>query len=233
MQWSTTSQPAANAARLRSAIVPDSAFIETSSLISRPWNPINPRITSRTIVTEVVAGATGSMAENTTCAVMPSGRPAERPEGGKIGRFQGGPVGIDHRQAGVAVGAGAAMTGQVLEHRQDAAGQQALRDRAGDGRDLCRLGSIGAVADHRVAAGDRNVGQRKAVDVDPKNTEVCRDQVTAEPSSGQARGHVAVVERAIAGAGRIGRPMRRPEPLHPAAFLVHQDGRFPANGVAK
>src|SRR5450830_118172 len=77
LQWSTTSHPAANAARLRSAIVPDSAPIETSSLISRPRNPINPRITSCTIVTEVVAGASGSMAENTTWAVMPSGREAK------------------------------------------------------------------------------------------------------------------------------------------------------------
>ena len=36
----------------------------------------NPRITSRTIVTEVVAGASGSMAVNTTCAVIPIGRSA-------------------------------------------------------------------------------------------------------------------------------------------------------------
>ena len=70
------SQPADSAAALRSAMVPDKAFIEISSLINRPWNPIKPRITCLTIVTEVVAGATGSMALNTTCAVMPSGRPA-------------------------------------------------------------------------------------------------------------------------------------------------------------
>ena len=40
---------------------PVSALIDTSSLISSPSNPIEPRITSRTIVAEVVAGATGSM----------------------------------------------------------------------------------------------------------------------------------------------------------------------------
>ena len=155
------------------------------------------------------------------------------PEGGKIGRFQGGPVGIDHWQFGVAVHAGAAMPGQVLEHRQNAAGQQALRDRPGDGGDLAGLSSIGAVADHRVGAGDQNIGQRKAVNVYPKNTELCRDQVTSEPSSSQARGHVAIVDRAIAGAGRKNRPVRRSKPLHPAAFLVHQHGRRPANRVAK
>ncbi len=120
-------------------------------------------------MTEVVAGATGSMAENTTCAVMPSGRPAKRPERGKIGGFQGGAVGIDHRQLVVAVGRRPAMARQVLEHRQDAAGHEAFGDRAGDGRDLAGLGSIGAVADHRVGAGAKNIGQRKAVDVYPKN----------------------------------------------------------------
>ena len=51
----------------------------------------------------------------------------ERPEGGEIGRFQRRAVGVDHRQAVVAVGGGAAVARQVLEHRQHAAGQQALR----------------------------------------------------------------------------------------------------------
>ena len=101
----------------------------------------------------------------------------------KIGGFQGGAVGIDHGKVVVAVGAGAAMARQMLEHRQNTPGQQALRDGACDGGDLAGLGSIGAVADHRVAAGDRNIGQRKAVNVYPKNTELCRDQVTSEPSS--------------------------------------------------
>src|SRR5262245_45235955 len=74
LQGRTTSHPAASAARLRSAMVPDRAFIEMSSVISRPRNPIKPRITCLTIVTEVVAGATGSNALNTTCAVMPIGK---------------------------------------------------------------------------------------------------------------------------------------------------------------
>jgi len=32
-------------ARVRSAIDPASAFMDTSSLINKPWNPITPRIT--------------------------------------------------------------------------------------------------------------------------------------------------------------------------------------------
>src|SRR5262249_51445264 len=85
LQWSTTSQPAANAARLRSAMGPASAFIEISSLISRPLNPIKPRITWLTIVTEVVAGATGAIALNTTGAVIPGGRPASGRKAPKSG----------------------------------------------------------------------------------------------------------------------------------------------------
>ena len=84
------------------------------------------------------------------------------------------------------------MARQMLEHRQDAAGQQALRDRAGDGRDLARLGSIGAVADHRVGAGYRNIRQRKAIDVDAEDAKICRDQMAAEPGSRQASGRLPV-----------------------------------------
>ena len=46
----------------------------------------------------------------------------QRPESGKIGPFQRCAVGIDHRQLVVAVGGGAAVARQVLDHRQDAAG---------------------------------------------------------------------------------------------------------------
>src|SRR5215212_5518330 len=73
LQCRTTSQPAASAARTRSPIVPDSAPIDRSSLISSPLKPIESRITCATIVAEVVAGAMGSNAVNTTCAVMPIG----------------------------------------------------------------------------------------------------------------------------------------------------------------
>src|SRR5689334_1787196 len=45
LQWSAMSQPAASAADVRSAKVPDKAPIERSSVIKRPSNPIHPRIT--------------------------------------------------------------------------------------------------------------------------------------------------------------------------------------------
>jgi hypothetical protein len=63
-------------ARVRSATDPANAFMDTSSLINKPWNPITPRITCLTIVAEVVAGWAGSNALNTTCAVIAIGRSA-------------------------------------------------------------------------------------------------------------------------------------------------------------
>ena len=93
----------------------------------------------------------------------------KRPEGGKIGRLQGCPAGLDHRQLEMAVGGRPAMARQVLEHRQHAAGHEALGDGAGDGRDLGRFMTVGAVSDHRIGAGDRNIGQRCAIDIDAED----------------------------------------------------------------
>ena len=92
-----------------------------------PRKPIESRITSRTIVAEMVAGATGSMALNTTCAVMPSGRPASGRKAAKSVASSVARSVVDHRQPLVAVRRGAAMAGDVLEHRQHAAVRQTLR----------------------------------------------------------------------------------------------------------
>src|SRR5581483_2236315 len=60
LQWSTTSQPAAITSRARSANGPPSAFMPMSSLITKPSSPIVPRITSRIITGEMVAGRRSS-----------------------------------------------------------------------------------------------------------------------------------------------------------------------------
>ena len=114
------------AARVRSPTEPDSAPMEISSLIKRPWKPIESRITSRTIVAEIVAGATGSIAVNTTCAVIASGSATSGRKAAKSVASSVGAVGLDHRQLLVAVGSRAAMAGNVLEDRQYAALAQAL-----------------------------------------------------------------------------------------------------------
>ena len=62
----------------------------------------------------------------------------------------------------------------------------------------------------------------------PSSVEIGRDQPGAEPGRRKPRVRVAVVDPAIGRAGRIGRPVRRPEALHPAALLVDQDRRIAA-----
>ena len=59
-------------------MLPDSAFMPRSSLISRPSKPIAPRMISAVTRAEMLAGRSGSMASNTTCAVMAAGRSARR-----------------------------------------------------------------------------------------------------------------------------------------------------------
>ena len=55
--------------------------MEMSSLIKTPRKPIESRITPPTISVDKVARATGSIALNTTCAVMPgSGQASGRNE---------------------------------------------------------------------------------------------------------------------------------------------------------
>ena len=120
------------------------------------------------------------------------------------------------------VGGGAAVTGNVLEHRQHAALLQPGRDGAGDGGDLVGRGAIGAVADHGVGALDRDIGQRQAVDGNAEVDQIGGDQARRQPRGFKAKRRLDVIERAEHRAGRIGRPVRRTEALHPAALLVDQ-----------
>ena len=152
LQCSTRSQPAASAARVRSAIEPESAPIETSSLINSPSNPMKPRITSRIIVAEVVAGSTGSMAVKTTCAVIPngkffSGRNAAKSVASSVAR-SACTTGSCSWLSAVA----RPWPGMCLSTGSTPPSMQALGDGGGDGRDLVRRLAIGAVADHGVGA---------------------------------------------------------------------------------
>ena len=161
--------------------VPDKAPIDTSSLISSPSNPIDPRITSRIIIADVVAGWTASMALNTTCAVMPrgsldSGRNAAKSVSSRVARSVSTTGSFE-----MAVGGGASVARQVFHHRQHAGGHQAFGLCACKRRDLVRRIAEGAVADHPVGAGHRYIGHRHAIDVDPKRDQILGDQPAAEP----------------------------------------------------
>ncbi len=154
----------------------------------------------------------------------------ERPEGHEILCLQRGEIGLDNRQAVVAVAGRAAVAGNVLHHGQHAAGHQPVGHRAADLGHRRRRGAVGAVADDVVGAGYRNVEHRRAIDVDADILEVVRHQPGAEPGERGRR----PVEARVGPARRVGRPVRRAHPLHPAALLVDQDRRVgPADRVAE
>jgi hypothetical protein len=81
----------------------------------------------------------------------------------------------------------------------------------------------GLVPDHRIGAGQPQVGERQAVDGDAQRLEIGGDQARAKFRGRDPGRRVLVVKLAVDGARRIGGPVRRGQPLHPPAFLIDQD----------
>ena len=117
----------------------------------------------------------------------------KRAERGEVGHLQSRAVRANNRQRQVAVGGRAAVPRNVLEHRQYAASEQPLGDRAGDRRDLRRRRAVSPVPDHRIGLAHRHVGKRQAVDVDADLMQVVCDQPAAEPGGAQACLFIPVV----------------------------------------
>ena len=140
------------------------------------------RITSRTIVPEVVAGATGSMrAEHNMCG-HPQGKFRERPERREIACLQGGaigrrpPAGDDGCRRSRGHGPGMCLsTGSTPPSIRPSATAAPIA------ATLVGRRAVGAVADHRIGLAHRHVGERQAVDVDAERDEIARDQPRAEP----------------------------------------------------
>ncbi len=234
LQWSTTSHPAANAARARSPSEPLSAPMERSSLINRPWYPIEPRITSRTIAAEVVAGAIGSMAVNTTCAVMASGNPAS---GRKAAKSLVSSVALSALTTGSFWWLSAVARpcpGMCLTTGRTPPSGQSMCKGTGKGCDLVWLGAEGAVADHSVGSRHRH-DRRPACNRHRCRRRQDRPRSSRAPSRAAASpaARLRVIKPAIGGSRRIFRPMRRIEALHTAALLVDQHGRSPAERSAE
>ena len=76
----------------------------------------------------------------------------------------------------MAVCGGAAMPGNMLEHRQDPAGQQAVRHRARQQGHLLRGVPISSIANDRIRAGDGHIDDRQAIHIDPDRREIGGDQ---------------------------------------------------------
>ncbi len=161
-------------------------------------------------------------------------RVGEIPERLEVDGFQVGQVGRHHRETKMTVGGGSSMARDVLDHRDDGAGHQALCGDARQQGDLVRALPVGAVSDDVMGAGRRDIQHGRTVDCDPQVMEVMGDKARAEP------GHLAGQRRIIArqvGEGprrRVAAPVRRPKTGHPAALLVDEHRRIgPANAGAK
>src|SRR5260370_18879641 len=84
--------------------------------------------------------------------------------------------------------------------------------------------------DTRPAGGQTAHGEEPTAN--PARRGIGGDQPGAEIRGLSPLRRVAVVDAAVGGTGRIGRPMRRSEPLDAAAFLVHEHRRFAPDPVA-
>ena len=127
LQYSTMSQPAARAAAARAARLPDSASIDRSSVISRPEKPISLRISRHQLRRERRRRRRRHRPGRGNARSSPSAGRRVRRNGAKSRAISVGAVFVDAGQGKVAVGPRRAMAGDMLHHRQAAAGQQALR----------------------------------------------------------------------------------------------------------
>ena len=133
----------------------------------------------------------------------------------------------------MAVGGGAAVTRNVLDDALHAARLQPVQRRAAEGGDHVRVAGEGALADNLVRAGLEQVQNRGAVGVNADLQKVMGDQAVLEAASLQRGVAIHVVEFAERRGGRVFAPVRRAQPGDRAAFLIDEDWRVAANGVAQ
>ena len=157
----------------------------------------------------------------------------ERPERREIGGVEFLASRFNHRQSLVAVHRRPAVAGQMLQHRQHAAIHQPRGDRAGKRGHLVGRIAIGTVTDDCVGAGHRHIGERQTVDIDADVEEIAGDQPAAQSRGRKPDCVIPFVQAAVHRAGRIGRPMRRAEPLHAATLLIDQHRRMGRHRSAK
>ena len=219
------SQPRARPASARRSIPPTRSW-------TRRHSSTNPGIRSSRespvamIVAEVVAGCAGSIALNTTCAVIAIGNSASGRNAAKSVRFQ--------------LVSEASTTGSLKWLSAVARPWPGMCLSTGS-TPPCSSPSVTAAAMaatlsgsvHRPARRSPRRRRRPAHPPAAGNRRSCRDRQDRRRSAGRSsrrRGkperRVDVVEPAEHRSGRIDRPVRRAEALHPAALLVDQDRRI-------
>ena len=98
-------------------------------------------------------------------------------------------------------------------------GEQAFGKGAAQGGHVVGIGAEGAVADDVARSREAQVEDGGADQVDASVGAVEADERAGEPCGAPAR---LAPECADGGGGRVGAPMRRPQPGDPAALLVDQ-----------
>ena len=138
------------------------------------------------------------------------------------------------RQLQVAVAARPAVAREVFHHRQDAAIQQPVDHRPPQRDHDRRIGRESAVADHVMAAGNRHIEHRQAVDIDADIGQIAGDQPGVEISRFAGDFGGILVQLAEHALRRPFGPFWRLQARHPAAFLINQHWRFGvADGIAQ
>ena len=165
------------------------------------------------------------------CAVMAQGRSAFKANGSRSASRS---FGFDPRQRQMAVhrrGHAPAHACRPAARRPPAARLPTARPKRAD-REPDRS-ARGPVADDRVRAGHRQVEHRRARPRRSRRRAIQADQRAGEPAARSRHG--VCRERRRAG-GRMGAPVRRPQPGHAAAFLIHHQHRVapaaPSRSVA-
>ena len=98
-----------------------------------------------------------------------------------------------------------------------------------------RVGIVaeGAVTNHVMAVRIPDIKYRRAIDVDTEVEQLGRNQAGIEPGQVFRPVRVPVVQRPEPGRHRRSAPVRRPQALHPATFLVDQHRCFTSDRRAQ
>ena len=125
----------------------------------------------------------------------------------------------------MAVGAGAAVAGHVLDHGQHAAIEKAADGGTAEFDDGSGIGGKRPVPDNVVRARHGNVEHRGAIDGNAEVMQFVRDETGREIRRVARAGLIVPVEIAEDARGRTRAPMGRAKARDAAAFLIDQDRR--------
>ena len=147
-----------------------------------------------------------------------------RPEGDQLAGLQLLIGQVDQRKTGVAVGAGVAVAGKMLQRGHHALRVQPLQKGAPEGRDGLRIVGEGPDADHRIVRIVVHVHHRREIGVDPQQAHLLPEDGGHDPGVfGIARGPQRHVAHALGAEA---------DPVHVAALLVREkDLGQPAAGL--